>query len=339
MIGFGTQDAFHVGEISEIAVVRRAGAALGKAQGFDEVRIGQLSIVITEAATNIVKHASEGHILLRPIFSRSMTGVEILAMDTGPGLADPIWQMRDGNSTAGSYGVGLGAIERLSQEFDIYTKPDQGTVLRAALWKHGEPLRDQTWQVGSVCQPMTGETVCGDALAVDAASDICTWILADGLGHGPLAAMAAQKAVITVRKGETSTPGILIQEAHNALRGTRGAAVAIGQMNRQTQQLCFSGIGNIAVSIFLADQRRHLLSHNGIVGSHMRKWQEFCEPWTEDSILIAHSDGINTRWELDIYPGLDQCHPGIIAAVLYRDYKRGRDDAAVLVLRGQGAHP
>lgn len=335
MIGFGTQDVYRVGEPSEIAVVRRAGVALGKTQGFDEVRMGQLAIVITEAATNIIKHAGDGHILLRAIYFESMTGVEMLAVDAGPGIADLDVQMRDGNSTAGSYGVGLGAIARLSQEFDIYADPGRGTVIRTVIWRDGETQPELPWLAGSVCLPMAGEVVCGDAFTVVANQHICTWVLADGLGHGSMAAEASQKAVSVGSAGGDAPPLELLQDIHLALRGSRGAAVAVGQINREMRVLRFSGIGNIAVSIFKREHRRHLLSHNGIVGSNMRKSQEFSEPWEQGDMVVAHSDGINTRWDLEHYPGLAMCHPGVIAAVLHRDFKRGNDDISVLVLREQ----
>lgn len=339
MIDFGVQQIFHVGEPSEIGVARRAGAAMGRQQGFDEVRIGQLAIVISEAATNIVKHAIEGHILLRPIRCESASAVEILAIDTGPGIADLKLRMQDGNSTAGTYGVGLGTIGRLSQEFDIYTQHGKGTALRTVLWRDGQAIQHPPWQVGSICLPMVGEEICGDALGVATDADFLTWVVADGLGHGPDAALASHKAVALTAEGRLSTPGVLLQKAHVALRGTRGAAVAIGQINTRQQQLCFSGIGNIAVSLHHASRRRHLVSHNGIVGSNVRKFQEFCEPWVAGDILIAHSDGINTRWDLNHFPGLESCHPGIIAAVLYRDFKRDRDDVSILVLRDRENSP
>jgi anti-sigma regulatory factor (Ser/Thr protein kinase) len=242
LIGFGTQESYRVGDPSDIAVVRRAGVALGKTQSFDEVRLGQLAIVITEAATNIIKHAGDGHILLRALYFESVTGVEIMSVDAGPGIADLELQMRDGNSTAGSYGVGLGAIERLSQEFDIYTNTGQGTVIRTVLWRDGEKRSELPWLAGSVCLPMAGEEVCGDAFTVVANRDICTWILADGLGHGSLAAEASQKAIAVGDAGGEATPEELLQDIHCALRGSRGAAVAVGQINRELRVLRFSGI-------------------------------------------------------------------------------------------------
>jgi hypothetical protein len=75
------------------------------------------------------------------------------------------------------------------------------------------------------------------------------------------------------------------------------------------------------------------MSHNGIVGSNMRKVQEFAHEWGAGATLILHSDGIATRWDVNAYPALMFRHPALIAAVLYRDFARQRDDAMVLVVR------
>ncbi|MGZ8295425.1 MAG: serine/threonine protein kinase, partial [Telluria sp.] len=98
-------------------------------------------------------------------------------------------------------------------------------------------------------------------------------------------------------------------------------------------KLQFAGVGNIAGSVIGGGPRRHLLSHNGIVGSNLRKVQQFEQPWDSGSLLILHSDGLGTRWDLDAYPGLAFAHCAVIAAVLYRDFTRGRDDATVVAVR------
>mgnify|MGYP003558338393 CR=1 FL=1 len=91
-----THSTFHVGELSEIAAARRAAAELARRLKFDETRAGRLAIVVTEAATNIVKHAVEGEILLRPIHVDGHCGIEVLAIDAGPGMASIDALMADG---------------------------------------------------------------------------------------------------------------------------------------------------------------------------------------------------------------------------------------------------
>lgn len=330
---FGKQTSYHIGELSEIASARRAGNELARKLGFDEVRTGQVALVITEAATNIVKHAGEGEILLRVRHAAGCAGVEIVALDRGPGIGNVALRMVDGNSSTGTYGVGLGAIQRLSSEFDLYSAEGQGAVLAMTVWGTAACPPADDWQVGAVCLPLAGEEACGDAFEVQCHPYGATVAMADGLGHGPDAARASEPAVELVVSRPGRTAGELMHMAHEALRGTRGAAMAIATIDTRDQKLKFAGIGNIAGSIFGDGPRRHLMSHNGIVGSNLRKVQEFSHPWQPGALMIMHSDGIGTRWDLKAYPGLEARHPTLIAAVLYRDFARARDDASVLVIR------
>ncbi|MCC6071128.1 ATP-binding protein [Massilia sp. MAHUQ-52] len=324
---------FHVGELSEIAAARRAAAEMARRLSFDETRAGRLALVVTEAATNIVKHAREGEILLRPIVTHGHCGIEVLAIDSGPGMASVDLLMADGTSTAGTYGVGLGAIRRQADSFDIYSAPGRGTVVMMTVWCADGPVPETGWEVGAVCLPIPGEDECGDNWGVSFRRGGISVVVADGLGHGPEAALASTAAVGVSLDFDRGPPGVRIEDAHGALRSTRGAALAIADIDAYDGKLLFAGVGNIAASIISNGPRRHLLSHNGIVGSNLRKVQEFEQPWDSSSLLILHSDGINTRWDLGAYPGLSFNHASVIAAVIYRDFLRGRDDASVVVIR------
>ncbi|MBB3223616.1 ATP-binding SpoIIE family protein phosphatase [Pseudoduganella umbonata] len=326
---------------SQVAAVRRAAVDLCTRLGFDETAAGEVAIVVTEAATNILKHAGHGEILLRPLCQRGVHGLEILALDSGAGMANVAASLADGRSTAGSYGVGLGAMRRLAAEFDIYSAPGRGTAVMMAMWPR--QLTDMTpaeaarhapalhW--GAVCLPMHGEDLSGDSwtLAHDATS--ATVMVADGLGHGPLAAQASELAATMVAREPALPAGTLLNDMHAALRPTRGAAAAVARIDMLDETITFAGVGNIAAHLFAGDDRRQLVSHNGIVGSNVRKVQEFGAPWADAALLILHSDGINSRWRLEDYPGLVACHPALMAGVLYRDFSRGRDDVTVLVVR------
>jgi anti-sigma regulatory factor (Ser/Thr protein kinase) len=328
---------------SQVAAVRRAAVDLCMHLGFDETAAGEVAIVVTEAATNILKHAGQGEIVLRPLAGRGTHGIEILALDSGPGMASVSASMADGLSTAGSYGVGLGAMRRLSTEFDIYSAPGRGTAIMMALWPRqtaasaatpAEAARDApSLRWGAVCLPMHGEHLSGDSwvLAHDATS--ATVMVADGLGHGPLAAQASELATATVAQAPDLPAGTLLEDMHAALRSTRGAAAAVVRIDMLDDSLAFAGVGNIAAHLFAGGERRQMVSHNGIVGSNLRKVQVFDAPWGDDALLILHSDGITSRWNLDDYPGLAPCHPAVVAGVLYRDFSRGRDDVTVLALR------
>jgi hypothetical protein len=125
----------------------------------------------------------------------------------------------------------------------------------------------------------------------------------------------------------------LIQALHAALKKTVGIVAGLVQIQSSRQTLSFTGIGNVEGRIFEGCEKHRLISYDGTVGSSLQKVRELEYPWRPNSLLVLHTDGISGRWDLEDYPGLITRHPSIIAAVLYRDFRRVRDDASVVVLR------
>ena len=341
-LGGPTAMVIAVDESSRVGEVRRAAAALGRAAGLDEGEVGSLAIVATEIATNLALHATGGRVLLRAVGEPGAGGVELLALDAGPGIPNVARSLEDGYSTAGTAGKGLGAIRRMADEFDLHSRvkePAAGTALvvrlRSARARQAAAaeVAAGALRVGVVCVPVAGETACGDAWTVlrDGARSLV--VLADGLGHGPDAALAAAEAVRVVREHADAAPATLVQLAHQALRATRGAALAIAALEPARGTLTFAGVGNVAASVQTPGAVRSLASHNGTVGHAMRTVQEFRHDWRAGAALVLHTDGINTRWRLDAYPGVLQRDPALLAGLLFRDSARGRDDATVLVVR------
>jgi len=326
------QLVFDVAHTSDVAAVRRAGQKLAESLGFSETRAGQLALIITEAATNILKHAGQGRIHVSPAQSPAGIGVDVLAMDKGPGIFDIDASLVDGMSTAGTAGTGLGALRRLASEFDVYSRQGDGAAFFMRLWRD-DPAPDPCGvEVGALWEPIAGEEACGDGWAVACGGGGATLLAADGLGHGPDAARAAYAAIDALAACVPVGAAELVHATHDALRATRGAALAAARIDFDSDELRFAGVGNIG-AIVIDDGRRSLVSHNGIVGHNMRKVQEFSAPFGPGAICIMHSDGIQTQWDLDRYPGLAGRSPALIAAMLMRDYSRGRDDAMVLVVR------
>jgi anti-sigma regulatory factor (Ser/Thr protein kinase) len=330
------QHVFAITHASDVAAARRVGQRLADALGYNETRAGQLALIITEAATNILKHAGEGEIHIGPAQSASGVGIDVLAMDKGPGIHDLAASLVDGVSTTGTAGTGLGALRRLSDEFDVYTEPGKGSVFFMRLWRDLPAPDHCGLDVGALWTAMAGEEACGDGWAVSCERDGATLLAADGLGHGPEAARAANVAIEALAQRPGIPAGELMHAANEALRITRGAALAAARLDYGRDELRFAGVGNIAGYVFDAG-RRALVSHNGIVGHNMRKVQEFALPFPHGALCILHSDGIQTQWDLGRYPGLEGRSPLLIAAVLMRDYIRRRDDAMVLVVRRAGA--
>lgn len=327
----------NVVESSQIGEVRRLAAQLAASAELGATQAGRLALVVTEVANNLVRHATGGQMVLRVRHDGGRGGVELLALDTGPGIANIPRALGDGYSTGGTAGEGLGAVSRLAEDFDLYSVPGQGTALLARVWA-GSAARTPVpeFLIGAVCLPIAGEFECGDAWATERQARRTLIAVVDGLGHGPRAAAAAAEAIRVFQAHSDRSPAEILEAAHAALRPTCGAVMGVAEIRPEVGELRWAGVGNISGEIRLGEVSSHLVSHNGTVGHQLRKVQEFVHPWTAGCLLLLHSDGMATLRQRDRYPGLWGRDPSLIAGVLYRDCRRGKDDFTVLAAR-QGA--
>lgn len=337
-----TNFAVAVREPTDVAEARRTALAVARRVAFDEDSAGRLAIVVTEAATNVIKHGGGGAIVVGAREEGNAGVVEVFALDRGAGIVDIERSRRDGFSTAGSPGNGLGAIARLSTTHEIYSARGLGTVVMARICCGQAPAAGvaacSDFEVGAICVPQSGEDVSGDSWVAQAQPARLRVLLADGLGHGPGAFQASIAAVDIAEAYPTDSPADMVGRVHDGLRSTRGAAVAVAEIDTRDAVVRYAGLGNVAGSLVkLGEARRQMVSHNGTAGHNARKIQQFTYPWRPGALLILHSDGIGTHWSLDRYPGIFHSHPSVIAAVLFRDFQRGRDDAAIVVARQTAA--
>ncbi|MFC4608194.1 ATP-binding SpoIIE family protein phosphatase [Streptomyces maoxianensis] len=350
------------------SAARGAAATLARRIGLDSHRASEVALAVTEAATNLHQHTTDGALLLRVVRTASAAGVELLTVDTGPGMADVAEALMDGTSTAGTLGIGLGAVARLADRFDIHSLPGKGTVLAAQFWPRTPGnARTPTQLPGlgatvasGVTRPISGETSCGDAWAVrvdpgtqqvglpadgrggftsgqpesDPTAPALLVMLCDGLGHGPLAALAADAAVKAFRQSRMRRPDDLLRDIHTALRGTRGGAVAVARVEPAAQRLLYCGIGNVSGFLIGPDSRSGLMSAPGIVGQQMRSLRTFELPLPQGGALVMHSDGLSERWAPQDMPGLLRHTPAVIAGQLLREAAVRRDDAGIVVIKG-----
>lgn len=330
------QSLFLIEEASQVGNARRGAAELAASLGFDDTQAGKVGIAINECGTNILKHAGRGRLLLNALETNGNRGIEILALDKGPGIANLQSSLRDGYSTTGTMGGGLGALSRIADGFQVFTQPGRGAALRVEIWNRPWQSRASAIEYGGVCLAKPGEPVAGDAWGVELNHDLGTVLVADGLGHGLEASTAARAAMDVLTRHSDEAPHTLIEECHSALARTRGAAVAAAKLSSSGERGSYAAVGNIVGRVEGTGGPRNLLSYNGIVGHTMRKLQEVTFSWPRGALLVMHSDGLGTHWQLGAYPGLAARHPSLIAAVLYRDYDRGNDDVSVVVLRNRG---
>lgn len=380
---------------------RGAAAALGRRIGLGDQRTAELVLAVAELTTNITKHAVDGSLLLRVLRNQTVAGVEVVAVDGGPGMADVPAALRDGMSTVGTLGIGLGAVQRLADTFDIHSQPGSGTVQLARFWpRPPHPSVTGEAAVGGITRPIGGEQVCGDAWAartdtgeratrpesdgttrpVESGTAPHDWstltgtrppserarkdskrtdafvrpgargrsvpvhaavagpgdgllvMSCDGLGHGPMAALAARAAVQAFRTGAARTPEQAMEQVHRALRGTRGAAVAVARLEPDGR-LLFCGVGNITAALVTATTRTTLLSHPGIAGHQMHQLRTYEHRLPAHGILVMHSDGLSERWTAADLAGLLHHPPAVIATGLLRHAGTRRDDASAVIAK------
>jgi anti-sigma regulatory factor (Ser/Thr protein kinase) len=317
-----------VEDASAVASCRSTAAAMAGKLAFPQARADQLNLAVTEAASNLHKHAREGALLLRINKDAAVPGIELVTIDTGPGLRDVRAALRDGHSTAGTLGIGLGAIRRLADFCDLYSMPGHGTGLVARFW----PASPQPAAgCAGLIRPIASEIESGDAFVAIQAGEVVTGLLCDGLGHGPLAAAASSEAVASVLEDPHGEPAVLLERVHRRLDRTRGGAVGIVQISGPVAR--FAGLGNVAAWILSGGSRTGMTSVPGIAGHQARTIRQFEYRAPDDAVVVLHSDGLSSRWDIGALPGLAAKDPLVIAAVLLAEAGIHRDDAGVLVLK------
>lgn len=318
---------------SGVADARRRAMQMAHSLGLSERLQADAALIVTEAATNIIKYAGRGEIILKGSDEGGVSSLDVIALDRGPGIVNLGAACSDGFSTGGSLGAGLGTIARHSSLFDIYSIAGAGTALMARVGETPAPNRP-LFLIGARSTPKLGQDVSGDAWAVRVMADKLWVTLLDGLGHGPLAAEASRRAVdIFMRADHGIAPADLLRDVHLGIKSTRGAVMALAKFEPANAILSFAGVGNIVSIVSSGDATQHLLSTDGTVGYNMRSVRPTQTTWSQGNVFIATTDGVSTRWNLNRHPGLLSRHPSLIASVLHRDFARDADDATIVVVK------
>ncbi len=331
MISAGCHAVFPMEDGSRVGEARRHAAQLAQDCGLDETGAGRLALVVTELGTNLARHAVGGRLLLSPRPARGE--VEVIALDRGPGIADLERSLGDGFSTGGTPGTGLGAVRRLARQFDIHSGMPGGTVILARVGAGADPQDSHAICTGAVSIAAPGEWACGDGWAFALQGDVAAMVVADGLGHGPQAAEAAEAALEAFAEDPFASPRTQLERVHRRLRSTRGAAVLLLQADAAGGTVRSAGAGNVVARLVSGTSDRAILSQHGTAGIALRSPEEQSIAWPEHALLVVCTDGIETRWPASLLAPLLGRDPALAAAVLVRDHCRGRDDATVAVLR------
>ncbi|MBO3749873.1 ATP-binding protein [Streptosporangiaceae bacterium NEAU-GS5] len=319
---------------SVVGAARRAAAELGDDAGLDPDDAGRMALAVSEVTSNLVKHATDGMVLVRPHPEAERT-VELVAIDRGPGIPDLERVLRDGYSTSGTLGIGMSSMIRNASGFDIYSLPGRGTVLSMHFTPRGTAA--PALRASGLTRPIGEETVCGDAYAFVVTGEAITALLCDGLGHGLGALEASQAATEIFLEAPGEPPAAIVERVHRGLAATRGGAVAVARIAADTVSFC--GLGNVSGWIVDGQSRHGMLSTPGIAGHQSRRLRQYEYAAPPHAVVVLHSDGLTERWDAAATPGLFTRSPAVVAAALLRDAAGRRDDACVVTVRlGDDAH-
>jgi anti-sigma regulatory factor (Ser/Thr protein kinase) len=316
---------------SYFAILKKDIHALACKGDFSANRLGEIDIVVSEIVSNLSKHAKGGELFVKLIEDNEIHGIEIIAIDEGPGMTDVPRMMKDGVSTSKTLGHGLGAIQRLSDTFQLYSQKDWGTVILSRIFNAEIPYRRKApVEIRSLIVPKPGETACGDAFGCVQTPEYLKLFLADGLGHGNDAAAASGAAVEAFKECAEVSAVEIIRHVNQAVKKTRGlvGTVMVFDFKERTWSIC--GVGNILTRIQGPGIIKNPVAYNGIIGLNIpNTMKDHVMDYEPMQTVIMCSDGIRTRWELLRHTGLARYDLSVMNALIFKDYARNTDDMSV----------
>lgn len=335
---------------SDVGVCRRKAVALAGKMGFDDVKSGEIAILMSELATNVLKHGGgRGQVCMCEMTdSNNRRAIEIFCCDSGRGIPDLERAMSDGFTDKQSLGIGLGSIRRFSDIFESVSTREAGSPLAefSNLFQHC--LRSVKWVpelnwrstnrklvvgAASVCKP--GELLNGDSYTIaHPGADKTLVAVIDGLGHGREAHLASNLIKEQVLQKCELPLADMLNYLHQSARGTRGAVIGLAYIDTHRSLLQFAGIGNVEGFLLTKEGKKSLISFGGILGHHIRNPRMFEYEFKKGDVLCLYSDGLTTRWNPDDIDWNE--HPQRIAELLITNYSRSNDDTTVLVISNLG---
>lgn len=316
---------------SYFAILKKEVHALALAGGIETKRLAELDIIVAEIVSNLAKHADGGEMFVKLVEEKGVQGLEIIAVDNGPGISDLKGMMVDGASSKNTLGHGLGAIKRLSDLFQIYTQKGWGTLLLVRIFNKPLPARKrEDANVRSLLVPKPGEEECGDGFYAKHTKEHIKLFLGDGLGHGKEAAIAVNKAIDAFKLCAENSPVENLRFINHSVKKTRGLVATVAVFNIKERRWKICGVGNISTRFFGATASKTHSPYNGIIGLNMPNTMNDQEvPYESGQCIILCSDGVRSKWDILRFPGILRYDLSLLNAAIFKDFARNTDDLSI----------
>jgi hypothetical protein len=294
-----------------------------------------MQLVASELATNLIKHAGGRGVI--QVWQQPGGVLDLVSFDYGPGMENPRLARRDGFSTAGTLGKGLGSMERLSDAFGLYSRCARAA--KADRW-HGTTV----WcrfaretpagasRLGLFVRSLAYDRHNGDHIYVHWTTERLRLVHLDGLGHGAEADKAT--AHLAPQVEEAADLDVLMRELDRRLAsGSRGAVAIACELAPATGTLRMLGVGDMAAHVCQGGEIQHFSFAPGVLGREHKTPRATDVLLPRGALLVSTSDGIRRGWDETTFPGLCQQHPQLVAYVLGNAMARLTDDQSVCALR------
>ena len=184
--------------------------------------------------------------------------------------------------------------------------------------------------VAGATRPYPGEFANGDAWCLTWHEGRCRVALIDALGHGEEAAAVAAVAEAALSAHPASDPVAGMHACHRALAGTRGAVIAIAQIDPVAASMTYVGVGNTEALLWQGGRPERPVGYRGVVGLTVRTVRPFTFALQPDWLLVLHTDGVSARFDLARL-AIDRNEPQALADAILARWARPTDDATVVV--------
>jgi anti-sigma regulatory factor (Ser/Thr protein kinase) len=329
-----------IDQLFDCAMAQKTARQFACGLGFGEQASEEIVLVVAELASNLVKHAGCGALTLRPLNNGERIGIEVETEDHGPGMRDVEEAFKDGYSTGGGLGYGLGTVNRLMDELEVSSTAALGTRILCRRWLRVEAdmATVHGWQVGVATRPRRLAAANGDAFVIHEWSGHLLAGVIDGLGHGEPAQEAALAAQAYVQSHYDSGLDKLFCGVSRACRGTRGVVMALARFESPTA-MTLASLGNIEMRPWTGAKRLQITVQRGFLGVHEDHVRVQQHGWDPSWMLVLHSDGLRTHWQWTDFPGLEREPPQAVANKLLSVLAKKDDDATILAVKNWSAEP
>lgn len=326
---------------------------------YSAVDLTMLATVVAELGSNILKYAGQGQIRIQPVHSGYRHGVDIVAEDAGPGIADVALAMEEHYSSSGTLGLGLSGVRRMVSEFHIASAPGQGCKVQTRKWLNQSahtmalaaapprpgpaPLQAApapgpgqapklSFDLAEINRPRYPEYLCGDSTVVQQVPDGLLLACIDASGHGKRAHAVAEPLANLVRTAGNTQPDQLLQRMHQYCIGTVGAAAAVAFVHAVRGELLFAGVGNIRIRCVGAIPWAGI-SRDGVLGERFPSPHVQRFPLHADDVVLLYSDGIRETISSQMLRRARLGTAQQIAEHVLREGSKTTDDASCIVLK------